>query len=204
MNASRLVLRSCTAARVTLLLAAWTIPTLNITSPLALAGNGADDGGGILRYDPIGDTLVPMAGDPLKPGRLYSHFDPRLKRRVWSVVQSNGEFSHALGEGTIQPAWRLDIRATLQERENTLRRLSPGLAERVATEGGIMFVRLNGNNQWVLVGKSEVASIYNAESGRRWEEHAGRYIPVSHATGYLWTVQSGKYVPLRNGRRITK
>jgi hypothetical protein len=169
----------------------------------------ADDGRGILRWDPIDDRVVPVPEEELKPGCVYSHYSPRLNRRVWSYVQQNGEFWYALGEGTTLEARRLDIRATTAEAIAKLEETDPELARGMEQYGRIVYVTLTGDGQWTINPTAKHLTIYNLESGRRWErvcqKHPdrgntwqpgpARFIPVVHTWGYRWGARNGQYVP---------
>jgi len=183
--------------RAAVVLAAFWLGT-TVGFPLeATAEQPADDLRGVLRYDPMTDTLVPVPADEIKIGHVYNHFSRRLNRRVWSYVQDNGRFWFAFGEGTIQEAWRLDIRAAREERWERLEQIDPDLAHVLQRRGqNRVFLRLDGNGEWVLAGSASMPVIFNAETGRRWEKHFDNYIPVSSGPGrYLWEVREGKFVP---------
>ena len=179
--------------------------------PHAQSAEDPDDAHGILRFDPVNNALAPVSQGELKPGYIYNHFSRRLNRRVWSYVQANGEFWYALGEGTTQEAWRLDIRATQQEAIEKLAENYPELAREVTYRGVRVFVRLNADNRWVVAGTATHPTIYNLETGARWQrvavfqdreaEHRwkssrSRYIPIVHTCGSQWAVEGGKYVPM--------
>ena len=162
---------------------------------------GADDGRGILRYDPIADELVPIPKEELKVGCVYSHFSPRRNRRVWSYVQPNGEFWYAFGEGTTQQGQRLDVRASEEARMGKLQQLAPGLAYDIRRGTRLAYVRLSQQGKWELAETATCESIYNAENGDRWESIHGKYVPVRSTHGYRWAVKAGKYVPAEGARR---
>jgi hypothetical protein len=150
---------------------------------------------GIMRFDPISDHLVSVPLDEVKPKYLYFHYNPKFNRQVWSFAEEGGTFGHALGPGTLQAGSRLDIQATEAEKMDRLRELAPQLAERTRVFVGSVFVRLNDDGEWDLAGRSGVSSIYDLETGRRWEWHAGRRIPITHRLGWQWEYFDGKYVP---------
>jgi hypothetical protein len=180
------------------LLAVLSLP-LMATGPLRAGSlQSGDDGRGVLRYDPMSGQLVPVAPEELKVGRLYSHFSKRLNKRVWSYVQDNGEFWRALGEGTTQEGWRLDIRATAGEQMKKLEELAPKLYKKLQEQGErTVYARLTGDGRWVIAEAARFPTFYDAETGRRWERHAGQYIPVSSgAWSYHWAVQDDRYIPL--------
>jgi hypothetical protein len=163
----------------------------------AKAEGGGDDGRGILRYAPLSGKLEPISPQEVKPGYIYSHFSPRLNKRVWSYAQGNGRFWDALGEGTTQEAWRLDLRLTLEEGWEILAQTAPRVARQLQQEGaGSVYLRLTSDNRWVIAEGASFPAIYSAETGHRWEKHSGRYIPVSSGPGqFQWALQRGRYVP---------
>lgn len=171
----------------------------------ARAEESADDGQGVLRlrYDGVKKRVVLTPAEELKVGRIYSHFSPRLNRRVWSYVQSNGQFWDALGEGTTQEGWRLDVQATKEEVLEKLAEDAPELYRKLQEEEGesTIYARLNGDNQWVIAERAKFTTIYNAETGYRWEKHSGQYIPVSSGPGrYRWVLHHGKYASVESLR----
>jgi hypothetical protein len=161
----------------------------------AAAQTAAAERDSILRFDPVRQELVPIGKNELKKGHVYNHYNPRLGRRVWSYVQNNGAFWHALGEGSTIEAWRFDIRGEPDELLGELTRRDPVLARRV--QGRVRTVRfyLNAEDKWIEAGTSRVPSLFDVETGHRWEDHWGRYIPVRSLSGYRWTTVDGRYVP---------
>lgn len=179
--------------RAGLLLAAIAIGVVSGAGRFAEAAH-SDGGRGLLRYDPIENQLVPISEEELKPGYIYSHFSPRLGRRVWSYLQPNGRFWYALGEGTTQEVWRLDLRVVRAEALERLARIAPDLAEQIEREGGPVYVRLNRRGTWELARTASFPTIYNLETGQRWEHHFGKYIPAVSSYGSRWGVIGGEYV----------
>ena len=181
---------------VTLLtLLSWWVPLGTLQS--ATAFQPTDDGRDVRRFDPVNDRYVAVPADELRIGFIYSHFNQRLSRRVWAFYQGDGRFSIALGEGSIQPVYRLDIRATQPEAAQALRRIAPRMAEVIEKlGGGAVWGRIDAENEWELYGVFGVPTIFNPETGRRWEMQGSEYIPVSHWSGYRWRVQDGKFVPV--------
>ena len=191
---------------VALGLVVLSLETLGTHPSGAKAAGGGDDGRGVLRYAPLSGTLEPVSAEELKIGYVYSHFSQRLNRRVWSYAQANGEFWYALGEGTTQEAWRLDIRVTPEQGWEILAQTAPRLARQLQQEGpGHVYLRLTGEGRWVIAEGAGFPTIYNAETGSRWEKHSGRYIPVSSgAWRYPWAVDQGRYVPAGRMRGAAK
>jgi len=176
----------------------------------------ADDGRGILRWDPLDEELIPVPQEELKPGCVYSHFSERLNRRVWSYVQTDGEFWYALGEGTTLKGRRLDVRAITGDRFEKLRDKYPDLAAELEEHGRILTVlyfALDGGGTWRAVSTASHPTIYNLETGQRWErvyrKHPdpqntwepgpAAFLPVVHTWGYHWAVRGGAYVPAPSG-----
>jgi hypothetical protein len=152
----------------------------------------------IYRYDPAVDLLVAVPAAERKVGYIYRRFDDRRNRWVWSFYEGPGEFSFALGEGTIQPGQRLDLRLEAEQVEATLEKVAPEMSEamkELGDFGGRVYVRLNRDDRWEVYGPFGVPHAYDAESGHRWENHGGQYVPVTHTTGYRWVVRDGRYVP---------
>jgi hypothetical protein len=104
-----------------------------------------------------------------------------------------------MGPGSTQPAGRLDVRATLEQRARFLETEAPSLAEVIRRQGGAAFIRLNASDQWELVPFTTIASVFNLEDGRRWEWHGDRRVAVLHTYGDDWPLVEGKYVPASTG-----
>ena len=172
------------------------------------AAQVAQDHRALLRFDPLGyapdapdrATLVPVTEQEVKVGCIYSHFSERLNRRVWAIWQANGQFSHALGEGTTQPGPAFDIRGTTEEKRAKLEQTDYELLRKMDRQGGYVYFRLNQDNSWQLApSTSDHATIYDAETQYCWEWAYGRYIPISSAPfAYRWRVVNGSYVPVED------
>ena len=78
----------------------------------------------VQRYDPFNNKLIPVTPAEIKPGFLYLHYSPVQGRNVWSLANEKGGFSYAMGQGSVQPAARLDIRATTQQADQVLREVA--------------------------------------------------------------------------------
>jgi hypothetical protein len=157
----------------------------------------AGDGRGILRFDPLTDRLVPVPPEEAKVGHVYSHFSHHLNRRVWSYLRPSGDFWYAMGPGTTQKALRFDVNATRQEGMDRLQEIAPNVASRKQRTGGKVYFRLNTDDQWVLANTASHATIFNAETGHRWEWIYGKYIPVVSSYGRRWVVDANRYVPMQ-------
>ncbi|HYW80702.1 MAG TPA: hypothetical protein VE890_14070 [Thermoguttaceae bacterium] len=159
----------------------------------------AGDGRGILRFDPLTNQLVPVAPGDAKVGNVYSHFSERLNRRVWSYLQPSGDFWYAMGEGTTQQALRLDVNVSRKEGMTRLEQIAPRVASRRRVTGRGVYFRLDADDRWVLADMASHATIFNAETGHRWESVNGKYIPVVSSYSNRWIVHAGRYVPMGSG-----
>ena len=160
----------------------------------------------LFRFDPLHHapnspyraTLVPVSEQDAKVDCVYSHFSERLDRRVWAIRHANGQFSHALGEGTTQPGPAFDIRGTTEEKENKLEQTDSELLKKLKRQGGFVYFTLDRNNRWQLNPSADHATIYDAETRYRWEWAYGRYVPISSAPfAYRWQVVNGGYVAMK-------
>ncbi|MGO9110910.1 MAG: hypothetical protein ACLP9L_16945 [Thermoguttaceae bacterium] len=182
--------------------------TMAVIAGAACAALGADpaqDDRALLRFDPLRhapdspdrETLVPVAEQEAKVGCIYSHFSERLNRRVWAIRQANGQFSHALGEGTTQPGPMLDIRGTREEKLEKLAQTDMDLLKKLERQGGYAYFTLNQHNRWQLDPVSDHSTIYDAETLYRWEWSNGHYCRITSAPfAYRWRVVNGNYAPV--------
>ncbi len=161
----------------------------------------------ILRFDPLRQApasvdranLTPIPEQELKVGCIYSHFSEKLNRRVWAFWQANGQFSHALGEGTTQPGPALDIRGTFEERQEKLEQADKELLKKLDRQGGYVYFRLSHDNRWQLDPLSAHSTIYDVETQFCWEWSNGRYCRLTSAPfAYRWRVENGQYVPVED------
>jgi len=185
-------------------IAAVAVTATNIVGTARSEGIAEDDRA-LLRFDPLHHmsgspdlaTLVPVTEQEAKTGCVYSHFSERLNRRVWAIRQTNGQFSHALGEGTTQPGPSFDIRGTTEEKREKLVQIDSDLLKKLERQGGFVYFTLSQDNRWQLDPTSDHATVYDAETQYRWEWANGRYIPISSAPfAYRWRVINGRYVPV--------
>jgi len=167
-----------------------------LLSPFDPSNVCADDVSDIMRYDPVTDRIEPVTRDEMKPGFVYRHTSARLGRPVWSYLQADGQFWNAFGEGTTQLARQFDVRWSKQEAITELLQTDPKLADQIRRAAKPIRLRLQSDNTWRSIGSQEVVSIFDAETGRRWEDHHDRYVPVISSHGSQWTVRSGDYVPV--------
>ena len=181
---------------------------LTIVGCLVPAGAAAQDTGSVVpkvlaakdpklvyRLDLMTDRFEPMAQNDLRVGYIYYHFCPRRNAWVWSYLQKDGSFWHAFGEGTTQVARTFDIRAS---REEIAKRLAefPDLAKRVDQYNQAVCLRLRADGRWEVIGVGSAPSIFDAETGERWQKFSkDEYIPVVHTGGTSWTIRDGTYYP---------
>ena len=147
------------------------------------------------RYDPATGEELAIRAAELRPGNIYQHMSPRWGRRVWSFYLGNGSFWHAFGEGTTQLARDFDVPWTKREAIAELQRTDPELARRVRSAVKPFRLRLRADGKWDRIGQEEVVSVYDLETGSRWENHNQRYVPVVSSYGRRWIVRHGRYVP---------
>lgn len=149
----------------------------------------------VYRLDLMTSELAPTDRSDLKIGYVYYHFSPQLNRWVWSYYQKNGSFWYAFGEGTTQEAWCFDIRAS---REALTKRLEqyPELAHQVERQDRKVCFRLQADGRWKVIQSGIPRSIFNAETGERWQVQEGeKFVPIVHTGGNSWTVRDGEYEP---------
>jgi hypothetical protein len=144
------------------------------------------------RLDLMNGKLAPINRDDLKVGYVYYHFCPRRNLWTWSYYQKNGRFWYAYGEGTTQEAWCFDIRASREEISKRLDEF-PELARRMDQYGEKACLRLQADGRWKMVRPGIPPSIFNSETGERWEMSRDKYIGVVHIGGNHWTVRNGSY-----------
>jgi hypothetical protein len=149
----------------------------------------------ILRWDPVDNSMAPIAPEKLKVGCVYNYFSPRLQRRVWSYLQPDRQFWNAFGPGTVQEVSRFDLTAPLEERLKRLREVDKDLAQQVFSQGRTVFVKLDANGRWSLDRTAGIPAIYDLETGMRWERHHIGYIPVVHLCGDSWGYAEGQFFP---------
>ena len=149
----------------------------------------------VYRLDLMSGKLDPLNRADLKVGYTYYHFSPRRNAWSWSYLQKDGNFWYAFGEGTTQEAWSFDVR---DSREEIAKRLEefPELARQMDRYNQSVCLRLQADGRWKVVGTGRVPSIYNADTGERWQMSSrDKYIPVVHTYGAIWTVRNGTYDP---------
>ncbi|MEM9659956.1 MAG: hypothetical protein AAF961_16450 [Planctomycetota bacterium] len=162
----------------------------------------------VYRYVPAGrdkrlvQRLEKIAPDELVDQRVYLHYDDRLGRHVWGLYVGDGRFRYAIGEGSTLRVELFEINLNEQERQEVLEAVAPRLKQKLEdpekARNVNLYLRLNSGNQWELAGYSAlplVQSIFDLETGHRWEWHGARRHAVLHTLGDVWQVIDGRYVP---------
>jgi len=149
----------------------------------------------IKRFDPVLRDLVTVQ-DPIS-GKIYNHYSDRLHRRVWAIAQPEGNFSHAMGEGTTQNIKNFDFPYSTEQQQDLIAQVAPRWAKSMQHVGSEAYVRLNSESSWRLVQHLTVPSLFDLETARRWEWHGQRRVAVGHMGGYRWRVVEGRYYPER-------
>ncbi len=149
----------------------------------------------IYRLDLFTETLKPNPKKDLKPGAVYLRFSPSSGHHVWSRFSEKGHFEFAMGPGSVQPAWRFDIREGREDQLRLLEKRSPELYKRLMAQGAQPMIKLLENGKWQLDIASNEGRVFDIETGGRWEWHGGRRVRVVHAGGKSWTYQDHTYRP---------
>jgi hypothetical protein len=153
------------------------------------AGKRAPTGHAIYTLNVMQQKYVAVDEKNLQPGHVYSHYDGRLGRYVWSICKPDKTFWHALGAGSCQPVhffqWDVNTRKEEENAREQLRKVNPGIARQVTQEGSSIFLELQPSGHWRLT-RTSVPSVHDAQTGARWEWQFGRYIPVHSTSDYGW------------------
>ena len=155
----------------------------------------------IYRLDLASETLEAVAPTTLRPGHVYSRFEPGLGRWVWSKADAGGGLRYAMGEGSVQPARMFDLKGTDAERQRILEKRAPELARLFTIQGARPMLELDAAGRWGLGPTPSVSSVYDTATGERWEWHADKPARVVHAGGTRWTIVAGRYVPAVGGSK---
>jgi len=150
----------------------------------------------VYRYDPISLRFFPVQADEVKAENIYSRFDARTGRHVWSLAVKGGGFRHALGPGSTQTADRFDIRATDAEKRARLESQAPEAAKLLAVQGTKPSLHVDGEGRWALHVGPTVRQVFDESNGLRWEWHGDRPTKVVHAYGDTWFWDRGRYRPV--------
>jgi hypothetical protein len=163
--------------------------------PLAKLAPLEADEAAFYRYDPFLQEMIPVPRLEIKPGYLYTRRSEQLGRRVWSIARADGGFDYAMAPGSVQPAWRLDLRASAERQRAELEARAPEMAQIMDIRGERAHVKLDDAGVWQLATLPTIPSVYDLQTLRRWEWHGQRRVAVVHTDGYEWSVVRGKYSP---------
>ena len=155
----------------------------------------AEDDQGFFRFDPIAEELITIGEEDLRPGYIYSHFDRRQNRQVWSYYLGGGEFWHGLGPGSVIDGRQFDVPGSIESLKQRAEQLNPRLLEQYERRRRSLRFRLQEDNTWKLLPMDAVRQVYELDTRLRWEEHGGRYIPVRHSAGSRWNYRNDRFVP---------
>jgi hypothetical protein len=154
----------------------------------------------IYRFDPLLDRYEPLDAKAVKPDHVYYRYSPSQSRWVWSKATADKRLAYAMGPGSVQPTLLFDLTATAEERARTLEARAPNIARLFVVQGARAAVRLTPDGTWTLQGVSEVAQVYDLETGQRWEWHGDRRIPVTNLGGNRWRWHEDRLVPAGYGQ----
>lgn len=150
----------------------------------------------VYRYDLLAQELVPVPRQEWKPGHVYYRFHTGLGRHVWSIAGPDGGFRYAIGPGSVQQTRQFDLRASPEERQRQLRARAPEMARLLEIQGTLPTVRLGADDRWQLNVGPTVASVFDLETGRRWEWHGTEPVGVIHSGGPRWSPTEMAYRPV--------
>ena len=149
----------------------------------------------IYRLDLFTETLKPQLKKDLKVGAVYFRFSTLSGHHVWSRLSEENVFEFAMGPGSVQPAWRFDIREGKEDQLRLLEERSPELYKRLMVQGARPMIKLMDNGRWDLDLASNEGRVFDIETGNRWEWHGGRRVRVVHTAGKNWTYANHMYYP---------
>ena len=149
----------------------------------------------IYRLDLFTETLKPQLKKDLKVGAVYFRFSTLSGHHVWSRLSEENVFEFAMGPGSVQPAWRFDIREGKEDQLRLLEERSPELYKRLMVQGARPMIKLLDNGRWDLDLASNEGRVFDIETGNRWEWHGGRRVRVVHTAGKSWIYANQLYHP---------
>ena len=149
----------------------------------------------IYRLDLFTETLKPQLKKDLKVGAVYFRFSTLSGHHVWSRLSEENMFEFAMGPGSVQPAWRFDIREGKEDQLRLLEERSPELYKRLMVQGARPMIKLLDNGRWDLDLASNEGRVFDIETGNRWEWHGGRRVRVVHTAGKSWIHANHMYYP---------
>ena len=153
----------------------------------------------VYRYDPIESKLVAVRPAEIKTDHVYYRYSASRKRHVWSKAAGQGRFLYVMGPGSVQVAKLFDIRATAEEKQKALESRSPAAAKLFATRGAPPAFKLDESDRWSIATVPTDGSVFDLETGRRFEWHGDRPVEVVHSGGNAWTRQGDRYAPAFTG-----
>lgn len=149
----------------------------------------------VYRLDLFTEALRPLAAGEVKPGAVYFRYSENVGRHVWSRVTADGRFEFAMGPGSVQPAWRFDVREGREEQLRELEQRAPELYKRLIERGARPMLRLDDQGRWQLDLAANEGRVFDLETGHRWEWHGGRRVAVVHSGGRSWDYTNGRFAP---------
>ena len=152
----------------------------------------------VYRLDLFTESLKPTLKKDLKKGAVYFRYSSLSGHHVWSRFNEEKRFDFAMGPGSVQPAWKFDVREGRDDQLRLLENRSPELYKRLMVQGSRPMIKLLDNGHWELDTASNEGRVFDLESGERWEWHGGRQIRVVHAGGIHWKYHDRNYQPAYN------
>ena len=149
----------------------------------------------VYRLDLFTETLKPQLKKDLKVGAVYFRFSTLSGHHVWSRLSEENVFEFAMGPGSVQPAWRFDIREGKEDQLRLLEERSPELYKRLMVQGARPMIKLLDNGRWELDLASNEGRVFDIETGNRWEWHGGRRVRVVNTAGKSWIYANNMYHP---------
>ena len=156
------------------------------------------DQNAVYRLDLFTESLKPILKKNLKTGAVYFRYSLISGHHVWSRFSEEKRFDFAMGPGSVQPAWKFDVREGRDDQLRLLENRSPELYKRLMVQGSRPMIKLLENGHWELDIASNEGRVFDLESGERWEWHGGRQIRVVHAGGIHWKYHNQNYQPAHN------
>jgi hypothetical protein len=150
----------------------------------------------VYRYDLLLQKLLPVPAKERKAGHVYYRFHPGRGRHVWSIATADGGFRYAFGPGSVQQTRQFDLRASPEERQRQLQARAPELARLLEIQGSLPTVRLGADDRWELNAGPSVTSVFDLDTGRRWEWHGTEPVGVIHSGGPRWRAAEKDYLPV--------
>ena len=127
----------------------------------------------VYRLDLFTESLKPTLKKELKKGAVYFRYSSISGHHVWSRFSEEKRFDFAMGPGSVQPAWKFDVREGRDDQLRLLENRSPELYKRLMVQGSRPMIKLLENGHWELDIASNEGRVFDLESGERWEWHGG-------------------------------